>query len=163
MDSTVNLNQSLSRNMRYHIQSNLHCETMENLAVDAAQQAGVSAAIVNFISPDQQPATRERPSGNLFVLAFTPGISFFSGLDDQSLVHLTCPLLAAESGIRFFATAPLYADQQLITGMLCLLDFELKPFTALDQLKLEHAASRISLEIALLRSRRSKGKFMDYI
>jgi GAF domain-containing protein len=152
MNYTLNSNLSAGYAGGYQIKSNLNNKFFENLAERAAAKFGMTAAIINFVSSGVERGHQQHRTSNSFVIAFREDASSLMSDDIQSAIQLTNPLLAAERGIRFYATSPVYSEEQLIIGMLCLLDYQTKDFSMKEQFEFDEIAGVVSAEINALRN-----------
>ncbi|KEQ29048.1 GAF domain-containing protein [Pedobacter antarcticus] len=157
MNYTINSNLSAGYAGGYRIQSNLNNKFFENLAERAAVKFGMTAAIINFVNSGIERGPQDQKASNSFVIALREDAFTLMSDDVQAVIRLTNPLLAAERGIRFYATSPVYSEERLIIGMLCLIDYQTKDFTSKEQFELDEIADAVGIEINALRRNNSPG------
>lgn len=157
MNYTLNTDLSAGYAGDYQIQSNLNNKFFENLAERAAAKFGMTAAMISFVSNEADRGPQDHKTANSFVIAFREDARTLISDDIQAAIQLSNPLLAAERGIRFYATSPVYAEERLIIGMLCLIDYQTKDFSMKEQFELDEIADAISSEINALRKNNSPG------
>lgn len=128
----------------------------DQLAAIAATLFKVPLAMINFVDKNQvwTKANQEGQSGeelergsSLCSLAILKdNITVFENtLTEPSL--LANPVIAGESGIRFYAASPIITANGFNIGVICVADIRPRRFTAEDQTKLEWLAEMVQEEI----------------
>lgn len=128
----------------------------DQLAASAATSLNVPLAMINFVDKDNvwTKAMQDGDIGNevergssLCSLAILKDcVTVFEDTLSEPML-LSNPLIAGESGFRFYAAAPIKTSEGFNIGVLCILDKVSRKFTANDQQKLERIADTIRIEI----------------
>ena len=127
------------------------------LAASAATILGVPIAMINFVDKDNvwTKAAKDGEEINTDVERGSSLCSLAILNDSVTVIEdfhlapslLSNPLIAGESGFRFYAAAPIKTSEGFNIGVVCVLDKEARKFTAEDKYKLESIADTIRIEI----------------
>lgn len=128
----------------------------DQLAAVAATMFSVPLAMINFVDKDQvwTKANQEGETGNE-VERGTSLCSLAILKDDLTVFENTLiepclmsnPLVAGESGLRFYAAAPIATPEGFNIGAICIVDMQPRVFSEDDQKKLEWVAKLVEIEI----------------
>lgn len=128
----------------------------DQLAAAAATLFNVPIAMINFV--DKDLVWTKSGQGTEFGSQVGRGTSLcaLAILKDDITVFentltepflLSNPLVAAESGLRFYAAAPITTTEGFNIGVVCIVDHKPRKFTEEDQKKLEWISGRVEEEI----------------
>jgi GAF domain-containing protein len=128
----------------------------DQLAAAAATILDVPIAMINFV--DKDLVWTKSSQGGDFGLQVPRGTSLCSlailkadiTVFENTLTEpflLSNPLVAGESGLRFYAAAPIITAEGFNIGVVCIVDKKPRMFSDADQKKLEDIASRVGEEI----------------
>ncbi len=127
------------------------------LAASAATIFGVPVAMINFVDKHNVWTKAAKDGGeiNTDVERGSSLCSLAIMNDSVSVIEdfhsaptlLSNPLIAGESGFRFYAAAPIKTSEGFNIGVVCILDKAVRKFTAEDKYKLERIADTIRVEI----------------
>lgn len=128
----------------------------DQLAAMAATMLNMPLAMINFVDKDKvwTKSNQEGEAGNdiergtsLCSLAILKDeITIFEDtLSEPCLI--SNPIIAGESGFRFYAAVPIATAEGFNIGVVCVLDKKPRTFSADDRKKLEWVARMIEVEI----------------
>lgn len=128
----------------------------DQIAALAATTFGVPIAMINFVDKDivwtkcnqkgEGGARLERGTSLCSLAILNDELTVFEDTLREPYL-ISNPLVAGESGLRFYAAAPIATPEGFNIGVLCILDKKARKFTREDQLQLEQIAVMIVKEI----------------
>lgn len=128
----------------------------DQLAALAATTLNVPLAMINFVDKDRVWTKADQEGGSGQEVERGTSLCSLAILKDRVTVFedmmtepylVSNPIVAGESGLRFYAAAPVTTAAGFNIGVVCILDKESRKFTDKDQEKLEWIAGMVQAEI----------------
>lgn len=164
MESVENEEARMRAVHRYRILDTLPDGTFDRVVAVAARLFSVPVAIVSIVDHDRI-WFKARYGTDVDQIGRDPGLCASAILQDHAWVvesaatdprTLANPLVAGESGMRFYAGVPLRTPDGYNLGTLCVLDQKPREFTSEDAQTLENLAAIVMNDLELrLQTRRS--------
>lgn len=128
----------------------------DQLAASAATLLEVPIAMINFVDKDYIWTKASLGGGIGFEMERGTSLCSLAILKNEVTVYentlkepflISNPLVAGESGLRFYAAAPIATEEGFNIGSVCILDIKPRIFLPEDQEKLHQIAFRVRQEI----------------
>ena len=128
----------------------------DQLAASAATLLNVPIAMINFVDKDFIWTKATQGGEHGFELERGTSLCSLAILKNEVTVYentlkepflISNPLVAGESGLRFYAAAPISTEEGFNIGSVCILDNKPRKFLPEDQDKLHQIALRVRQEM----------------